>query len=66
MSIDLASVAVAKKHAQVQLAVAAKLIKMNNNSEKAVGDLVKAANQNLQKIVSSTAPGVGANLDISV
>lgn len=64
--ISLASAFAAQSQAKVQMAAAAKIAKMNVNAERAVADLVQASAQNLEKIVSSTAPGVGGNLDISV
>lgn len=65
MSASLAAAAAASSQAQVQMAVAAKIAKMNANAERSVVDLLSAAQQNLEKVVSATAPGVGVTLDIS-
>lgn len=65
MSASLAAAAAASSQAQVQMAVAAKIAKMNANAERSVVDLLSAAQQNLEKVVSATAPGVGGTLDIS-
>ena len=63
--MDVASIATAMAGAQagrVQMAVAAKMLKMNLDSQKAVVDLLTAGQQN---IANATA-GLGQNLDISV
>ena len=65
MSASLAAAAAASSQAQVQMAVAAKIAKMNANAERSVVDLLSAAQQNLEKVVSAIAPGVGGTLDIS-
>ncbi|MGD9867774.1 MAG: hypothetical protein AB7U38_07235 [Hyphomicrobiales bacterium] len=62
----MAAAAVAANHAQVQLALAAKLAKSNAASERSVVGLIEAANQNMQTMVKSAlAPGVGGTVDIS-
>lgn len=64
---NIAATAVASKQAQVQLAVAAKLLKSNADSAQSVVQLIESANANLQQVVNSaTAPGVGDSIDISV
>ena len=66
-SVAIASAAVAANQAQVQMALAAKLAKMNANNAQSVVQLIESANANLQDVAkSATAPGVGTTLDISV
>jgi hypothetical protein len=62
MDVSLAAAFVSSQAAQLQLAVAAKMMKMNADAEKGIVQLINAAQQNL----ASLAEGVGANLDISV
>jgi len=50
---------------QVQIAVAAKMMKMNADNAQSVVKLVEAAQDNLNQL-AATAPGVGTNLDITV
>lgn len=66
MSASIAASVVASSQAQTQLAVAAKIAKMNASAEQSVVDLVTAAQQNIEAITSSTGPGQGALLDVSV
>jgi hypothetical protein len=47
---------------QVQMAMAAKMLKMNAEQGAAVANMVDAAQQNIQAL---TAAGVGQNVDIS-
>ncbi len=64
---NIAAAAVASTQAQVQMAVAAKFVKMNADNAQSVVQLIEAANANLQQVVSSaTGPGVGGSIDISV
>ncbi len=65
MSASLAAAAAASSQAQVQMAVAGKIAKMNAGAESAVADLLQASAENLKAVVSATAPGVGGSLDIS-
>lgn len=66
MSASLAAAAAASSQAQVQMAVAAKIAKMNAGAEQAVAELVQASADNLKALTSAVAPGVGGKLDISV
>ena len=66
MSQSLAAISAATSQAQVQMAVAAKIAKMNANAERSVATLVEAAQQNLNAITSTPPPGSGGVLDISV
>jgi hypothetical protein len=57
---SIAAALVAARMAQVQLAVAAKVAKMQADNGAAVVKLVSAADQNLNSLA-----GLGGNLDIS-
>ncbi|MCK9916256.1 hypothetical protein MXD81_44605 [Microbacteriaceae bacterium K1510] len=48
----------------VQMALAAKMLKMNADSQGAIAQVLDAATQNLNKL-ANVAAGVGQNLDIS-
>ena len=61
---SLAASFVASQTAQFQLAAAAKMIKMNADSDQAVSQLLAAAADSAAKAVNP--PGVGQNLDITV
>lgn len=64
--VNIAATAVASNQAQVQMAVAAKLAKMNADNAQSIVQLIESANASLQQLVQSSAStGVGANLDIS-
>jgi hypothetical protein len=62
---SLASTFAGAKTAQVQLAVAAKMMRMNADSQAAVAQLLESAQQNGAQIAAA-ANGLGAKLDISV
>lgn len=62
---DIASALTGAQAAQTQLTVAAKMIKMNADSDASVAKLVDAAQQNLNQL-ANVASGVGGNLDITV
>ena len=47
---------------QVQMAMAAKMLKMNADQGKAVANMLDAAQQNIQAMTGS---GIGQNLDVS-
>ncbi len=65
--VNIATVAVASKHAQMQMAVAAKFAKSNATTEQSVVQLIEAANTNMQQVVQSAASsGIGATLDITI
>ena len=66
--MDVSSIAAAMVGAQagqVQLAVAAKMMKMNADNAASIVQVIDAAQQNLNKL-SNAAAGLGQNLDISV
>ena len=62
---SLASAFIGAQAAQVQLAVAAKMMRMNADSQAAVAQLLEAVSQNGAQLAAA-ANGLGANLDISV
>ena len=51
--------------ASTQMALAAKMMRMNADAEASVAKLIDAAQQNMQQL-ADTAAGVGQNLDISI
>jgi hypothetical protein len=62
---SLASAMVAARAGQTQLAVAAKMLKMNFDSQKAALQLLNAGQQNAGQLANAAA-GLGQNVDISV
>lgn len=66
MSASIAAAAAASSQAQVQMAVAAKIAKMNAGAERSVAQLLEASAENLKTVASATAPGVGGVVDVSV
>ncbi len=66
MGPSLAAAAAASSQAQVQMAVAGKIAKMNAGAERSVAQLLEASAENMKAVVNNTAPGVGGVVDISV
>jgi hypothetical protein len=62
---SLASAFVAARMGEVQLAVAAKMLRMNADAAQSVVKLIDAAQENLDRL-ANVAAGVGGNIDISV
>lgn len=65
--MDVTSIAasfIAAQASQVQMAVAAKMMKMNANAAADAAKLLQAASQNLDRL-ANVANGVGGNLDIT-
>ena len=62
---SLASAMVAARAGQTQLAVAAKMLKMNLDCQKAALQLLNAGQQNAGQLANAAA-GLGQNVDISV
>jgi hypothetical protein len=60
----IAAAFAAQQASQAQIAVAAKILRMNADSAANVAKLVEAAQQNLDRL-ANVVSGVGANLDIS-
>jgi hypothetical protein len=59
----LASAFIGAQGSQVQMVMAAKMLKMNAEAGAAVANMIDAAQQNLQAL---TAAGTGQSVDISV
>ena len=66
--MDVASIAsafIAAQMAQVQTAVAAKMLRMNADSAQNAVKLLDAAQQNMNSL-ANVASGIGGNLDLTV
>ena len=66
--MDVGSIAaafIAQQAAQMQIAVAAKMLRMNAQSGNDVAKLLEAAQQNF-KSLANVAAGVGQNLNVTV
>jgi len=66
--MDVSSLAAAMVGAQmgrVQIAAAAKMMKMNADNAASIVQMIEAAQQNLGKVANAAA-GLGQNLDITV
>lgn len=66
--MDVASIAaafIAQQATQLQMAAAAKLLRMNAQTAEGAAKLLAAAQQNFDRL-ANVAAGVGANLDVSV
>jgi hypothetical protein len=66
--MDIASIAaafIAQQAGQVQIAAAAKMLRMNSDAAADVAKLLEAAQQNFNSL-ANVAAGIGGNLDISV
>jgi hypothetical protein len=61
----LATALIGAKIGQVQLAAAAKLLRMDAESAQSAVKVIEAAQQNLDRL-ANVAAGIGANLDVSV
>ena len=53
------------QHASAQMALAAKMMRMNADAEASVAKLIDSAQQNLQQLANA-AVGLGQNVDISI
>lgn len=62
---SLAAAFVAARAGQVQLAVAAKMMRMNADSAQSVVALLEAGQANIDRL-ANVAAGIGGNLDVSV
>jgi hypothetical protein len=60
----IASALAAAQMGQIQLAVAAKMLRMDANQATSIAKLVDSATQNANQL-ASLAPGIGGNLDIT-
>ncbi len=63
--VGLVSALIGARMGQVQMAVAAKMLKMNADAAQSAGQIIDAAQQNMDRL-ANVAAGVGQNLDISV
>ena len=66
--MDISSLATALIGAQVgrlQLAAAAKMLRMNAQADASIAQLLEAAQQNLNNL-ANVAAGIGTNVDITV
>lgn len=66
--MDVSSLAAAMVRAQagrLQLAVAAKMMKMNADNAASIVQMIEAARQNMSQLANAAA-GLGQNLDISI
>jgi hypothetical protein len=61
----LATALVGAKAAEVQMAFAAKMLRMNADAAKSVVQVIEAAQENLNRL-ANVAAGTGGNVDISV
>jgi hypothetical protein len=61
----LAAALIGAKTAQVQLAVAAKMLRMNADAAASAVKVIEAAQQNMDRL-ANVAARIGGNLDISV
>jgi hypothetical protein len=60
----LASAFVGAQMAQVQMAVAAKMLRMNADAAASVVQVIDAAQQNMDRL-ANVAAGIGGNLDVT-
>jgi hypothetical protein len=60
---SLASAAMSAQAAQMQIAMAAKFMKMGAEQQQSVATLLEAAAQNGAKLAAAVQPGVGAQVD---
>jgi hypothetical protein len=61
----VATAFVGAKTAELQLAIAAKMLRMNADAAASVAKIIDAAQAGMDRLLN-VAPGVGANLDVSV
>jgi hypothetical protein len=63
-AVAIATALISAQLGQIQLAVAAKLAKMNADQGTSVAQLLEAASQNFDRL-ANVAAGIGTGLDIS-
>ena len=61
----LATALIGARIAQMQMAVAAKMLRMNADNASSIVKVIEAAQQNMDTL-ANVAAGVGINLDVSV
>ena len=62
--VSLASAFIAARMGEVQLAAAAKLMRMNAEAARSAGQIIEAAQQNMDRL-ANVAAGIGTTVDIS-
>jgi hypothetical protein len=62
--VSLASAFIAARMGEVQLAAAAKLMRMNAEGARSAGEIIEAAQQNIDRL-ANVAAGIGTTVDIS-
>jgi hypothetical protein len=62
---DLASAMIAARVREMQLAVAAKLMRMDAQVASSAAELIDAAEANVDRL-ANVAAGIGANLDVTI
>jgi len=65
MDVALATAFLGAKTAQLQLAIAARMLRMNAETPRSAVEIVEAAQQNFDRL-ANVAAGIGGNLDIAV
>jgi hypothetical protein len=65
MDVSLATAFVGAKTAELQLAIAARMLRMNAETARSVVRIIDAAQENFERL-ANVAAGVGGNVDISV
>jgi hypothetical protein len=63
--VGLVSALIGARTVQLQMAVAAKMLKMNADAAQSEAQVIDAAQQNVDRL-ATVAAGVGQNVDISV
>jgi hypothetical protein len=63
--VGLVSALIGARTVQLQMAVAAKMLKMNADAAQSAAQIIDAAQQNVDRL-ATVAAGVGQNVDISV
>jgi hypothetical protein len=64
-SVSVTAAMTGAQHASAQMALAAKMMRMNADAEASVAKLIDSAQQNLQQLANA-AVGLGQNVDISI
>jgi hypothetical protein len=62
---SLATAFIGAKTGHVQLAIAAKMLRMNADNTNSIVKIIEAAQQNIDRL-ANVAAGIGGNLDVSV
>jgi hypothetical protein len=65
MDVSLATAFIGARSAELQLAIAAKMLRMNAEAARSAVTLIDAAQENVSRL-ANVAAGIGENLDVSV